>query len=130
MGEYSELEACTPADLDAGVFNEAATLPFGLSLGHVASAMGDFLTFLGFINGQLYTKQMQRLESMLMPANFSSIVGEFMTSRIPKYCAGLVKNRYHNGHPDLVPSGVFPNDAIRHTSIGIAIKASRYSRGW
>ena len=59
--------------------------------------MLDFLGFLEFINQQLYTKQMQRLESLLMPANFSSIVGEFIISRIPRYCAGLVKNRYHNG---------------------------------
>ena len=130
MGEYSELEACTPVGLDTGVFNETATLPFGLSLGHITSAMADFLAFLGFINSQLYTKQMQRLESMLMPANFSSIVGEFMTAQIPKYAQSLVKNRYHNGHPDLIPSGVFPNDAVRHTSVGIEIKASRYSKGW
>lgn len=130
MAEYSELAACTPVGLDAGVFNETAVLPFGLSAIHIASAMADFLAFLGFINGQLYTKQMQRLESMMMPANFSSIVGEFMTARIPKYVPSLVKNRYHNGHPDLVPSGVFPNDAIRHTSEGIEIKASRYLKGW
>ena len=130
MSEYSELEACTPVDLDTGVFNETATLPFGLSLSHITSAMADFLAFLGFINSQLYTKQMQRLESMLMPANFSSIVGEFMTAQIPKYAQSLVKNRYHNGHPDLIPSGVFPNDAVRHTSVGIEIKASRYSKGW
>lgn len=130
MGEYSELEACTPIGLDNGVFNETATLPFGLSVAHITSAMADFLAFLGFINGQLYTRQMQRLESMLMPANFSSIVGEFMTAQIPKYAQSLVKNRYHNGHPDLIPSGVFPNDAVRHTSVGIEIKASRYSKGW
>lgn len=130
MGEYSELTACTPIDLDAGVFNEATSLPFDLRLAHLASTMADFLTFLGFINGQLHTKQMQRLESMLMPANFSSVVGEFMTARIPKYAHSLVKNRYHNGHPDLVPSGAFPNDAVRHTSVGIEIKASRYLRGW
>jgi hypothetical protein len=130
MEEYLELAACTPIGLDNGVLNEAATLPFGLKPGHIASAMADFLAFLGFINSQLYTKQMQRLESMLMPANFSSIVGEFMTAQIPKYTLSLVKNRYHNGHPDLVPAGMFPNDAIRHTSVGIEIKASRYSRGW
>lgn len=130
MGEYSELEACTPIGLDNGVFNETATLPFGLSVAHITSAMADFLAFLGFINGQLYTRQMQRLESMLMPANFSSIVGEFMTAQIPKYAQSLVKNRYHNGHPDLIPPGLFPNDAVRHTSVGIEIKASRYLKGW
>lgn len=110
--------------------NELAILPFGLAPAHIYSAMLDFLGFLEFINQQLYTKQMQRLESLLMPANFSSIVGEFIISRIPRYCAGLVKNRYHNGHPDLIPAGAFVNDAVQHASVGIEIKASRYLSGW
>jgi hypothetical protein len=92
--------------------------------------MNDFLDFLGFINPQLHTKQIARLETMLMPANFSSIVGEFMTSAIPKYCKTLVKNRYHNGHPDLIPTGVFTTDSVQHSDIGIEVKASRYLGGW
>lgn len=79
---------------------------------------------------QLYTKEITRLEKMLMPANFSSIVGEFMSAAIPKYCLTLVKNKYHNGHPDLIPIGAFTNDAIQHADIGIEVKASRYLRGW
>lgn len=66
----------------------------------------------------------------LMPANFSSIVGEFMNINIPKYCKTLVKNKYHNGHPDLVPIGMFPNDAILHATEGVEIKGSRHSSGW
>lgn len=128
--QYSERTACTPIDLEAAGFNGSAVLPFGLSVTHIAAAMADFLAFLGFINNQLYTKQMERLESMLMPANFSSIVGEFMTSRIPVYCRDLVKNRYHNGHPDLIPVGMFAADAVQHSSVGIEIKASRYLKGW
>ncbi|MEK7409122.1 MAG: hypothetical protein AAB225_29010, partial [Acidobacteriota bacterium] len=71
-----------------------------------------------------------RLESMLMPANFSSIVGEFMSATIPKHCKGLVKNRYHNGHPDLIPAGSFENDMCQHGSEGIEIKGSRYLKAW
>jgi len=92
--------------------------------------MQDFVEFLGFINGQLFTRQIERLEVMLMPANFSSVVGEFMNSGIPKHCPTLVKNRYHNGHPDLLPAGRFPGDAVQHASEGIEVKASRYLRGW
>jgi hypothetical protein len=65
-----------------------------------------------------------------MPANFSSIVGEFMSSNIPKYCSSIVKNKYHNGHPDMIPAGHFPGDAIQHADKGIEIKGSRYLRGW
>lgn len=92
--------------------------------------MSDFVDFLGFINQQLQRKGIERLEAMLMPANFSSIVGEFMNSSIPKYCAGVVKNTYHNGHPDLLPTGRFPSNAVQHGSEGIEVKGSRYLTGW
>lgn len=61
-----------------------------------------------------------------MPANFSSLVGEFMSTSLPKYCSSLVKNQYHNGHPDLIPAGYFLNDAVQHSREGIEVKASRY----
>lgn len=125
-----ELLASTPVPLDAQQFNRDAVLPHGLSTGHIQSAMEDFLAFIGLINTQLRTKQLIRLESMLMPANFSSIVGEFMGSTIPKYCPTLVKNRYHNGHPDLIPMGLFDGDAVQHATEGVEIKGSRYLRGW
>jgi len=130
MSQYNEREACDPIALDASGFNQAARLPYGLQVNHIRTAMSDFLDFLGFVNSQLHTKHIVRLESMLMPANFSSIVGEFMASTIPKYCADLVKNQYHNGHPDLVPAAMFPGDAVQHGQQGIEIKASRYSRAW
>ncbi len=67
---------------------------------------------------------------MLMSANFSSIVGEFMSATIPKYCGSLAKNRYHNGHPDLVPADIFVDNAVQYSSEGVEIKASRYSSAW
>jgi len=122
--------ACTPIRVELSDFNPNAEIPYGCTYHHIYYAMNDFIDFLGFINQQLYTKKIPRLESMLMPANFSSMVGEFMISNIPKYCKTLVKNNYHNGHPDLIPAGVFPNDAVQHSSIGIEVKASRWERGW
>ena len=92
--------------------------------------MEEFLDFLGFMNRQMNSRNIPRLESMLMPANFSSIVGEFMSATIPKHCSTLVKNRYHNGHPDLIPSNRFENDMCQHGSAGIEIKGSRYLKGW
>ena len=66
-----------------------------------------------------------------MQANFSSLVGEMMGARIPKHCPTVVKNLYHNGHPDVLPAGKYSNDAAQHAgSDGIEIKASRYLQGW
>jgi hypothetical protein len=125
-----ELLACAPRPLNAKGFNSAASIPCGCTLKHIAKAMNAFLEFLGFVNLQLHSKRIQRLESFLMPANFSSMVGEFMSATIPKYCNGLVKNRYHNGHPDLIPSGQYPDNACLHGADGIEVKASRHGSGW
>lgn len=125
-----ERAALVPERVAPEGFNLGADLPYGLTTEHVRAAMHDFVEFLGFINEQLHTRQIERLESMLMPANFSSVVGEFMNSGIPKHCPSLVQNRYHNGHPDLIPAGEFSDDAVQHADQGIEIKGSRYLRGW
>jgi len=130
QGDKKEALACIPKPVKSHSFNSDCVLPYGLATEHLYEALNDFVDFLGFLNQQLHTKGIPRLETFLMPANFSSIVGEFMNMSIPKYCTGLVKNQYHNGHPDLIPVNLFPNNAIQHTSEGIEIKASRYLRGW
>jgi len=125
-----EALVCTPTPLDPDGFNQSATLPHGCRWQHVKAAMEEYLRFLGFINRQMNSQSLPRLESMLMPANFSSIVGEFMSSTIPKHCSTLVKNRYHNGHPDLIPAKRFENDMCQHGSEGVEIKGSRYLKSW
>jgi hypothetical protein len=125
-----EAKACRPVPLDPNGFNPKTNLPYVLKVDHIRQSMQEFLDFLGFINQQLNTKSLPRLETFLMTANFSSLVGEFMNMSIPKYCKTLVKNKYHNGHPDLLPAGVFPNDSVLHGEEGIEIKGSRHSSGW
>lgn len=126
----SEKEAQKPIPVDRSKFNRQCQLPYGLETDHIAAAMEEFIDFLGFLNQQLHTKGLPRLESFLMPANFSSIVGEFMNLRVPEHCLGLVKNQYHNGHPDLIPAGRFPEDAIQYSSEGVEVKGSRHASGW
>jgi hypothetical protein len=130
MNNDLEILACKPCPVDHNGFNAETKLPYGCTVDHIFSAMNDFIEFLGFINQQLHTKKMPRLETILMAANFSSIVGEFTNMSIPKYCQGLVKNQYHNGYPDLLPSNLFPDNSAQHSSEGIEIKASRYESGW
>ena len=122
-----EIAACIPAPLSRNGFNTSADLPNGLTVVHVRRAMTDFLDFL---NQQLNGRKLPRLESFLMPANFSSIVGEFMAETIPKYCKTLARNSYHNGHLDLVPAGRFAGNACQHGTEGIEIKGSRHKSGW
>jgi hypothetical protein len=122
--------ACAAIEPSLKDFNKRAVIPLGCRTEHVYASMVEFVSFLSFINAQLHTRSLARLESMLMPANFSSMVGEFMSATIPKHCKSVVKNRYHNGHPDLIPAGAHPKDALQHHHIGIEIKGSRYTSGW
>lgn len=125
-----ELTACAPRIVRGDGFNPNAKLPFSCTTHHIYQAMTDFTTFLGFVNGQLHTRAMPRLETLLMPANFSSVVSEYMNVTIPKYCVTLARNLYHNGHPDLIPASMFPRDSVQYTHEGIEVKASRYLKGW
>jgi hypothetical protein len=92
--------------------------------------MNTFLEFSGFINAQLATRKLPPLECILMSANFSSVVSEFISMTIPKFCPSIVKNQYHNGHPDLVPAGRYPENACQYGHEGIEVKGSRYLKGW
>ena len=120
-----------PEPIDKNGFNPRAKIPFAVTTTHVRAAMQDFIDFLTAIDTQLQSKGMASLENTMMQANFSSLVGEMMGARIPKHCPTVVKNLYHNGHPDVLPAGKYPNEAAQHAgSDGIEIKASRYLQGW
>jgi len=126
----AERAACDLVRPSPEHFNPSARLPHGCTVEAVRNAMAEFLDFLEFINTQLHSRQLPRLECFLMPATFSGIVGEFMSATIPKHCPTLVKNGYHNGHPDLIPAGRYERDAVQHGEQGVEIKGSRYLRGW
>lgn len=115
--------------VDAG-FNSATVIPYGVTTEHIKKSLTDWIDFLTFMNLQLYSKKIPRLETFIMPASFSSMVGEFMNMRIPLYCPSIVKNKYHNGHPDMIPAGQFEHDSVQHSTTGIEIKGSRNRKGW
>ena len=122
---------CVPEQPSPENFNANARIPFGVSVENIFHAMVDFTEFLRTVDTELVRKDMARLEDMLMPANFSSMVGEFVTSSLPKHCPTVAKNTYHNGHPDLLPAGKYPGNAAQHVgSDGIEVKASRKRKGW
>jgi len=125
-----ELIACTPPPVQLADFNPNAKIPYGVKIEHLCSAMNEWIDFMRMINLRLHENGTHRLEMLLMPANFSSIVGEFISARLPMQCTGIVKNRYHNGHPDLLPAGHFVEDSVQHGDEGIEIKGSRYLSGW
>ena len=112
-------------------FNSKAIIPFGLTTEHIYRAMTDFTDFMRFIDIDLASQRIARFEDLLTTSNFSSMVSEFMSVTIPKYCRTVAKNNYHNGHPDILPAGIYPGNAVRDGGTqGIEIKASRYLKTW
>lgn len=128
--EQLERAACTPAPVRIEHFNPRAVIPHGVTTAHICAAMNEYVDFIRMVNQRMLENGSIRFESILMPANFSSIVGEFMSAGIPKQHTGIVKNGYHNGHPDMVPAGRFPDNSVQHAGEGIEVKGSRYLKGW
>ena len=50
---------------------------------------------------------------MLRPAAMSGIDSDMLTSCLAKHSRTLVENQFHNGHPDLIVRGRYPNDAVQ-----------------
>lgn len=70
MHQDPERAAGVPEPIEPSRFNPKAALPYGLTINHIRAAMSEFVAFLGLINQTLYAKGLQRLETMLMPANW------------------------------------------------------------
>jgi hypothetical protein len=128
--EQINYAACNPCPVEIQHFNPNCVIPCGVTIEHLCAAMHEFIGFLQMVNVRLHENNTNRFETMLMPANFSSMVGEFMSANLPKHSPGIVKNTYHNGHPDMLPVGRYARDSLQHGTEGIEVKGSRYLRGW
>jgi hypothetical protein len=52
-----------------------------------------------------------------------------LTSSLAKHSRSLTVNLYHNGHPDLVVSGVYPDNTVKAGAEGVEIKTTRKAGG-
>jgi hypothetical protein len=83
------------------------------------------------LNRQLAAKGYERLEELLDPAGFSGLVSRVVVDNIHRQSRALDRNEYHNGYPDLVPHGVYPQNRVQHGNLGgLEVKASRYDSNW
>lgn len=110
-------------------FNPAADLPYQLRLEDFALVMQDIYDFFFDVNTHLFDKGLKRLDEMLRPAAMSGLVSDMVTASMARHSRVLVENRYHNGHPDLIVNGLYPNDAVKAGGEGIEIKSTRKAGG-
>lgn len=107
------------------------TLPYNLKPRDVFRTVEDLYEMLHEVNVRLHDLGYDRLEELLDPAGFSGLVSRSVVDRFERFSRALVRNRFHNGFPDLVPRGAYPGDSVQHGDRGgLEVKASRYEASW
>lgn len=115
--------------VDRKKLNRQAKLPFQLRIDDFAIAMQDVYDFFHDVNVGLVEKGLERLDDMLRPANMSGLISDMLTASVAKHSRTLTQNLYHNGHPDLIVKGVYPDDKVKAGEEGIEIKTTRKRGG-
>lgn len=115
--------------VDPAKFNAELALPYSLRTDNFASAMQDVYDFFFEVNSLLLERGLPRLDDMLRPAAMSGILSDMITASVAKQSRVLVENSFHNGHPDLVVQGRYPNNGVAAGEHGIEIKSTRNRRG-
>ena len=95
---------------DMDKFNRDTALSYQLRLEDFELVMQDVYDFFFDVNTHLLGKGIKRLDEMLRPAAMSGLISDMVAASMAQHSRVLVENRYHNGHPDLIVNGVYPNE--------------------
>jgi len=112
------------AIVDPAKFNASAVLPYDLRIDDFRIAMQDVYDFFFDVNSLLVDKGLPRLDEMLRKQTASGMISDMLTASVAKHSRSLVENQQHNGHPDLVLRGIYPDDAVKAGSQGVEIKTT------
>ena len=115
--------------IDSTRFNANATLPFELRLKDFEMPMQDLYAFFYDINCGLVDRGLLRLDDMLRPAIMSGLLSDMLTASLGKHSRTLTTNLYHNGHPDLIVNGIYPDNKVKAGTEGVEVKTTRKSGG-
>jgi len=115
--------------VDPTKLNQSATLPFELRIADFSLAMQDVYDFFFDVNVGLVDRGLQRLDDFLRPAIMSGLLSDMLTASLAKHSRVLTENRYHNGHPDLVVRGVYPEDRVKAGTDGVEVKTTQKKGG-
>lgn len=88
-------------------------------------AMQDVYDFFYDVNSMLCDRGLQRLDDMLRPAIMSGLLSDMLTASLAKHSRVLTENQFFNGHPDLVPQGVYPGNAAKAGMGGVEVKTTK-----
>ena len=114
---------------DPSKFNRGAELSYMLRLEDFGLVMQDVYDFFFDVNTHLLDKGLKRFDEMLRPAAMSGLISDMITASMARHSRVLVENSYHNGHPDLIVNGLYPNDAVKAGKEGVEVKSTRKAGG-
>lgn len=107
-------------------FNPEPLLPHNLRIEDFQVAMQDVYDFFHDVNRLMDDKGLPRLEEALRGAIMSGTVSDMLTVSMAKHSRSLVKNAYHNGHPDLLIHGRYANNKAKQAGDdGVEIKSTK-----
>lgn len=87
--------------------------------------MDDLYETIYSVNSGLINRGLLRIEESLRGANYTAFVSDLLVVAIANHAMGLTRNLFPNGHPDLIPPGVFSNNSIQSADQGVEVKATR-----
>ena len=110
--------------VDDNWFNPAPRLTFNLRIEDVALAMQDVYDFFFDVNSFLLGRGLPRLDDTIRPAILSGLISDMLTESVAKHSRSLTPNRFHNGHPDLLVAGVYPENKAKAGTMGVEVKST------
>ena len=116
-------------EVESDRFNPAPLLPYNLRVLDFHSAMQDVYDFFFDVNLHFRDRSLSRVDDMLRPSICSGLISDMLTDSLAKHSRSLTVNAFHNGHPDLLVRGVYPNDSVRSGTQGVEIKSTRKRGG-
>lgn len=125
----SDLPRPDATELDlppAGDDVASLVLPYGLTLEDFASAAADIDSLIEALNEACASRGLDRIEDLLTtPATLSALISDVFAGALAKASSRMVVNGKHNGHPDLVPRGRYPDDSVQSGVEGVEVKATK-----
>ncbi len=119
------MRAIKRAQPEPGKFNPQAALPYQLRHDDFRLALQDVYDLFYDINASLVGRGLRRIEEIVRPAILSGILSDALSTSLARHSRVLTINHYHNGHPDLIPEGRYPKDAVKSGEEGVEIKATK-----
>jgi hypothetical protein len=106
-------------------------LPYHLEPRAILRCVEDLHQLLHDLNTLLNSKGYERMEELLDRAGFSGLISRAVVDNLHRQSRALDRNEFHNGYPDLVPHGVYPQNKVQHGDKGgLEVKASRSDTSW